>query len=101
MNIELQEDDLKNIAAEVVKQLQPYLAGIAGITRQAEDDRIMDVDTLASYLSVSKKWVYDHVSELPHFKLDGFLRFKKSKIDLYIERKSRKVAANQSANICA
>lgn len=99
MKIELQEDDLKNIAAEVFKQLQPHLAEIAGIARQADDDRIMDVDALASYLSVSKKWIYDHVPELPHFKLDGFLRFKKSRIDIYIERQSRKVTANQTKDL--
>ena len=101
MKIELQEDDLKNIAAEVVKQLQPYLTSIAGVTRQLDDDRIMDVADLAKYLGRKDKWIYNHISELPHFMLGGFLSFKKSKIDLYIERQSRKVAVNQSANISA
>ncbi len=36
---------------------------------------IFDVSGLADYLTVSPKWVYDHVHELPHFKLGGFLRF--------------------------
>ncbi len=71
MKLQIEPDDLKAIAKEVADLLGPLLSG----QNNKERDNIFDVSCLADYLTVSPKWVYDHVHELPHFKLGGFLRF--------------------------
>ncbi len=71
MKLQIEPDDLKAIAKEVADLLGPLLSG----QNNKERDNIFDVSGLADYLTVSPKWVYDHVHELPHFKLGGFLRF--------------------------
>ena len=52
--------------------------------REGEPD-LMDVEGLCKYLDVKKSWVYQHIRDIPHFKLCGLLRFDKAKIDAWLE----------------
>ena len=70
------------IAQEVVKAIRPLLSG-----RAEDDTAVYDVDGLAEYLKVSKKWIYERVQfkEIPYVKICGHLRFKKSDITRWID----------------
>jgi excisionase family DNA binding protein len=70
------------IAQRVVELLKPILAH-----RKTEtEDTIFDVQGLAEYLKVSKKWIYERtqLKEIPHIKVDGLLRFRKRDIDKWL-----------------
>jgi len=56
--------------------------------------KLMDTGDLAEYLNVPKSWVYQHVKEIPHFKLCGLLRFEQAKIDQWLASQEVKVDNN-------
>jgi excisionase family DNA binding protein len=72
----------KEITQEVIKALKPLLNG-----REENDKALFTVKGLAEYLQVSDKWVYERVQfkEIPHYKIGGNLRFKRSAIDLWMD----------------
>jgi hypothetical protein len=72
------------------KRLRSFSSLYSPGQNRKDEDKIFEVSGLADYLTISPKWVYDHVHELPHFKLGGFLRFKKKEIDSAIDRSSLK-----------
>jgi len=80
LNIDTKEL-VREISQEVVKAIRPLLSG------RTEDDTILDVEGLAEYLKVSKKWIYERVQfkEIPYCKVGGHLRFKKSDITKWID----------------
>jgi len=80
----MEKEDIDLIAERVAAILKPLLT-----PKDKADDTIFSVDELAEYLRVSNKWVYDHSHELPKFKVGGLLRFRKKKIDKYIELNER------------
>jgi excisionase family DNA binding protein len=53
---------------------------------EKESLTIFTMDDLAQYFQVTKSWVYNHIHELPHYKLGGrLLRFRKEAIDRWLE----------------
>ncbi len=78
------DEEKKELAAEITDQLLNKLRPLMSNARIGED-QVFDVQELAHYLKSKPKWVYQHVHELPHFKKDGLLRFKKSQIDKLFE----------------
>lgn len=82
MKIELEKTDIDRIASEVTQRVLEGLK--SGITTNPPEDTILNVKTLAEYLMTSPKWVYNHVYELPHFKIHGLLRFRKSEINKFL-----------------
>jgi len=84
MKIELETTDINRLATEITLRVTESLkCGLIPAT--PAEDTIFTVETLASYLVTTSKWVYNHVHELPHFKIDGLLRFRKRVIDKYFE----------------
>ncbi len=85
MLIELDDRDIERVANKVIELLKPLLR-----TSVQKDDQeiILDVDGLASYLKVTKSWVYErtHLNEIPHYKIGKFPRFRKKEIDRWLER---------------
>jgi len=83
MKAELEHTDIEAIAVRVAELLKPLLSG----TARHEEDVIFDIKELADYLKVSKQWVYErtHLKEIPHLKIDGQLRFRKSDIDKWLK----------------
>lgn len=77
----LDTDELTvKIAQDVIKALSPLLTG------KASPDTVYTVESLAEYLKAKPKWIREHTHILPHFKLDGLLRFRKRDIDKMIEQ---------------
>jgi excisionase family DNA binding protein len=89
MKIELEKEDIKAIAAEVIEGLKPLLEGNGN---PQDEDTIFDVEELANYLRVDEGWIYDKVSAkaIPYFKAGKYLRFKKPAVDKWIERNTVK-----------
>lgn len=85
MKLELEQADIQAIAqaltAEVVKTLKPL------VNSKGEGDIIFTVKSLAKYLEVSEKWVYERVQfkEIPFIKVGGNVRFSKKDIDCWID----------------
>jgi len=79
MKLELEPTDIETltlcITQEVLKGLSPAL-----FKHDPAQDTVFTVDTLAQYLQSTPKWVYNHIAALPHFKVDGLLRFRKKEI---------------------
>lgn len=82
MKAELEQTDIDAIALRVVEVLKPILSD----TGRHEEDVIFNVESLADYLKVSRQWLYErtHLKEIPHIKIDGQLRFRKSAIDKWL-----------------
>ena len=83
MNVELclPPELIDEIANRVFSKIKPYLK-----QSNAEADTNFNVKSLAVYLNVSTKWVYErtHLKEIPHFKAGGILGFRKKEIDKWI-----------------
>jgi excisionase family DNA binding protein len=69
-------------------------AAIAAPSSGARNTEITTTDILtpedvASWLQVSKKWLYDHTSRctpiVPHLRLGGHLRFRRSDIERWLD----------------
>ncbi len=82
MKTTFEPDEIELIARKVAEIIRPMI-----VVSPALDDPIFTVDGLASYLQTTPKWIYNHIPELPYFKLDGLLRFRKSDIDKMIKGK--------------
>lgn len=83
MKIELESTDIERLSAEITKRVLDSLGD--SLKHPANSDPILSVETLAAYLQTTPKWIYNHIPELPHLKLDGLLRFRKSEIDRWIK----------------
>ena len=86
MLIELDDRDIERVANKVIELLKPLLK--SSHPRSEQEENIFDVDELASYLKVTKSWVYEktHLNEIPYYKMGKFPRFKKKDIDRWLER---------------
>ena len=47
--------------------------------------RYLNIDEAADHLGVSKRWIYDHVKELPHRRFGGYLRFTAEELDKWAD----------------
>ena len=85
MKAEFEHTDIEAIAMRVAELIKPLLSGSS--SRHEAEDVILDVEGLREYLKVSKQWLYErtHLKEIPHLKIDGQLRFEKSKIDKWLK----------------
>lgn len=83
MKTTLELEDIQTIVHAVIEGLKPYLSSKS---ENRIDDTIFDVSALCDYLHVSKKWVYKrtHLKEIPHYKIDGVLLFKKQEIEKWL-----------------
>jgi excisionase family DNA binding protein len=83
MKIEFEKQDIESIAKEIIKKIKP----LSLFKYKSNDDTYFDIKGLAIYLKVSKKWVYANIKEMniPHIKLKGHIRFKKSDIEKWID----------------
>jgi len=87
VKIEFEPQDIETIAQRVVELIRPLL--IKGQHGEGEDT-ILDKETLSQYLGVPHWWIYKQVSlkNIPHFKTGKYLKFKKSKIDKWIDNQT-------------
>ncbi len=63
---------------------------VSHLNRDRQDDTIFDVPGLCQYLKVTRKWVYEqtHLKAIPHAKIGGQLRFRKRRIDEWVDSHS-------------
>ena len=75
---------IEQLARRVVEHLTPIIARNG---KNRSNDEIFDVQGLAAYLKVSKKWIYErtHLKEVPYLKIGGQLRFRKKDIDKWVD----------------
>ena len=94
MRFELETQDIEAIAHMVVEALRPLITK-NGTTNREE---IMGVQDLCQYLKVDESWVYKQVSlkTIPFFKAGKYTRFRKSKIDRWIEENAIKPLSEPS-----
>jgi len=50
---------------------------------------VMNADDVAKYLKVTVETVYRHLDEIPHFELEGQMRFRRESLDRWIESSER------------
>lgn len=94
--IEIDTQELiEAIAGKVIKALKPLLR------EKGEDSGLFTVKSLARYLGVSEKWVYERVQfkEIPHYKVGANLRFKKAAIDRWLEENCKIPAINSTSGV--
>jgi nitrogen PTS system EIIA component len=62
-----------------------------GMTDMMLTDTLMTIDDLALYLKVTKRTIYDWLkhNKIPALKMVGQWRFKKDKIDLWLEERTK------------
>ena len=86
MQIELDDRDISRIVEKVIETIKPLMK--FSHQRNDQEEIILDVEGLASYLRVTKSWVYErtHLGEIPHYKIGKFPRFRKKDIDRWLER---------------
>lgn len=83
MQIKMDDDEIKEIAMEVVKLIRPHLEK----EKPTQDETLFTVETLAQYLHASKKKIYEMVRQklVPYIKVGGHNRFRKAEIDRWME----------------
>ncbi|PCJ18222.1 MAG: hypothetical protein COB02_11580 [Candidatus Cloacimonadota bacterium] len=59
-------------------------------TSEKNETEVFDLAELALYLKVSEKDIFHTLSKLPHFELNGKLRFRKESIDSYLSQIEQK-----------
>ena len=82
MKLELESEDIQAIAEKVVEMLRPYLSGTS-----RPEDAMLDKKGLAEYLHVDISWIDKQITNraIPFFKAGKYTRFKRSRIDRWIE----------------
>jgi hypothetical protein len=80
MKIELERSDIEAIAEKIAEILGPL------ISNDKAEDEILDKQALADYLRVDITWIdKNYEGLLPHFHVGKYPRFKKSKIDKWMD----------------
>ena len=82
-----EKSDIQLLVKELLRELIPILKGSE---KTSANDFIFDVKQLSEYLNVPDSWVYRQTCDhsIPYYKLGGYLRFKKTEIDKWLEEKS-------------
>ena len=64
-------------------------------------EKLVPVNDIAEYLTVSPKTVYHwvHIGYIPHYRLPKAVRFKLSEIESWIDRRKRKGRESYKINI--
>jgi excisionase family DNA binding protein len=77
--------DVNELATEITQKILNELKPL--LLSKNNQDEIFDVPSLAAYLKVSAKWIYErtHLKEIPHIKAGGQLRFRKTEIDRWLD----------------
>ncbi len=55
--------------------------------RNSMNGDLLTADEVAGILRVPKSWVYSHLSELPTIRLGRYVRFRRSDVDRFLQRR--------------
>lgn len=50
---------------------------------------LWDVEDVATRLAVRPRWVYEHLSELPHYRVGRYVRFEAAEVEEWIRQQQR------------
>jgi excisionase family DNA binding protein len=53
-----------------------------------EDAILLDAGEVAQILRVPRSWIYSHLKELPVIRLGRYVRFRRSEIERFLEKRS-------------
>jgi excisionase family DNA binding protein len=53
-----------------------------------QDAVLLDADEVAQILRAPRSWVYGHLKELPVIRLGRYVRFRRSEIERFLEKRS-------------
>lgn len=53
-----------------------------------QDAVLLDADEVAQILRVPRSWVYGHLKDLPVIRLGRYVRFRRSEIERFLEKRS-------------
>ena len=86
MKTELEQFDIESIAEAIANKLKPIILA----KEELPDNGLLNMKDLINYLNVKKDWIYQkvHNGTIPHYKIEGLLRFKRSEIDAWIKKRS-------------
>jgi excisionase family DNA binding protein len=91
------EDDFSNLRLGVRTKVGTTRgSSVEGALNMADAREVMNIRQASQYLGVSPDTLYKYVNEqkIPAFKLGNRWRFKKSKLDQWMEEKSAEVEAD-------
>ncbi|HLE17578.1 MAG TPA: helix-turn-helix domain-containing protein [Syntrophales bacterium] len=97
MRIDLDQEDIQAIAAQVTAEVLKAIKPIVG-KGQPTEDTLMTVDECAVYLRVKPQWLYKRtqLKEIPYVKLGRFVMFKKIEVDQWVDREGKMPQLNSS-----
>lgn len=52
------------------------------------NETLLNADEVAQILRVPRSWVYSHLSELPVIRLGRYVRFRRSQIERFLEKRA-------------
>lgn len=87
MKVEIEPTDTQSIAEKVLELIKPYI--VRNGNDGNDEERIMDKKELAAYLGVDLSWIDKNIHILPRFNVGKYVRFKRSKIDKWIDTISK------------
>ena len=87
MQSKLEQEDLTEIAKELVKELRPMLKTSE---QGSGNDTIFNLKELSEYIKLPESWIYRQTSDrtIPFIKAGRYVLFKKTEIDKWLEEKS-------------
>jgi len=88
IEIDVSPEIIDLIADRVIEKLKLLLS--IKEDKEKEKDEIFNARSLSYYLKVSTKWINELIraNEIPHTKINGQIRFKKSEIDKWYQKHS-------------
>ncbi len=92
-----EQEDIQAIAHEIVSLLKPHIEN----NKSDIQDILFDIDGLSKYLNVKKQWVYDkvHQDAIPYYKVGKYPRFKKIKIDEWLQKREKGNSKKQTNTV--
>lgn len=79
--------DARMIAEELFKLLEPVIIRQLSQTTSEALDKVLSTKEAAEYLGVKPKTIYNSISEIPHFKSGGKLKFSQLALDEYLRNR--------------
>lgn len=82
MKSELETSDIEAIAQRIVELIKSMLIGN---DKHNFSDKWFNVKELSNYTGMSKQWIYNNKSKLPHTNINNKPLFRKSEVDHWLE----------------
>jgi hypothetical protein len=78
-----------NVPGTVRMDLDALADALAARLRESGDSTWMNTAEAADYMRVSERWVRQHLTQVPHSKVQGKLFFSRRELDAWLRRNRR------------